>query len=255
MANPTYGFDNNSATNLYPSADSEVDLPLSVIPQRPAQFAFKQPQRRDSGNYAGSGGYTATYSQGQYGETLGDDYEPKSSGVIDWETRGPRVDDMRGAKWGVSSGSKTGHMSDDEDESEETVVSVSTPHTALPPALPPPPPPSNMQHTQIPLPTSSSVLLNPYEIPQHPPRRTYQLSDPPVVNHTPIPSDSTYPYPPSLHSQTGYAQTDFLPPHSQASTVYSHGSEGIQVTYDSQHPPLSGQVHPMDPSNPTGPPY
>ena len=247
MANPAYGFDNNSATNLYPSADSEVDLPLSVIPQKPVQFAFNPPHRQNSGNYAGSGGYTPAYTQGQYGETMDVDYEDKGGGGVEWETRGPRVDDMRGAKWGGASRSKTGHTSDDEDESEEG-VSVSTSRPSLPPALPPPPSSPNTQRPQILL-STNPVLQNPYDPSvQQPTRRTYQLSDPPVVSHTPLPSDSTYAPPPSLYPPAGYAQTDILSSHSQSPTVQSHVLEGSQVSYDSQYP-LSGQGHTIEPSN------
>jgi len=261
MANTTYGFDNNSATNLYPSANSEVDLPLSVIPQRPANFAFNQPQRQQSGNYAGSGGYTPTYAQGQYGETLDVDFERK--GTEGWELRDARVDDMRGAKWGgAAGGSKTGHITDDEDDSEESIVTVSPSHPSLPPALPPPPPPPpTTQHLQSPPFVASSAMQNPFEVPaqqqqqqqqqQQHPRRAYQLSDPPVVAHSPLPSDSSYIYPPSLYPESGYAQTSVLPPHSQEPTGYSHGPEGSQVGYDSQYLPSGQARYPLDPTGPS----
>lgn len=242
MANPVYGMDNDSATNLYPAADSEAELPLSVMPQRPAQFAFN-PQRQNSGNYAGYGGYTPSYTQGQYGETLNGDDERKSTEILGWETRAARID-MRGAKWGNSGGSKKDHASDDEDESEESTI--------LPPALHPPPPPP-----QLALPsTNTSAVLNPLETSslQQPPRHVYELSDPPVTNHTPLPSASTNAYAPSLHPPSGYAQSDVFPPQYSAPSVYSHGADGSQASYDSHYPSGSqsgGGRHGVQPTDTT----
>jgi hypothetical protein len=231
IGNPIYGEDNGSATSLYAPADSEVELPLSVMPQRPARFAFTKPQRQNSGNYAGEGGYMPSYAQGQYGETLDVGEERKSTDIVGWETRGPRVEDMRGARWGVAGGRKDGHASDDEESEEATVTSH-----PIPPALPPPPAgPTSRQPQQAPLLASPNL----YET-TAPPRHAYDISDPPVTQHTPLPSSSTSQYAPSLNPPPGYAQTDILTSHSQGpSAAYSYESSRDASSMNDQVPPFT----------------
>ena len=227
-----YGMENASVPTLY-QQDSEADLPLSVTPQRPAQFAFNQPQRSGSGNYAGYGGYTAPYAQGPYGEALDPDDVRKST-EVGWETRGARVADMRGAKWGAAPGVRhPGHGSDDEDDGESSIT-ITAEDPVIPPALPPP------AAYRQPATATTGALPNPHDA-QQPPRHVYQLSDPPVAHHTPLPSESTAAsYPPS--SGRGYAQTDVEPEPER----YAHSAQPTDASYDSQYP-LGGHVaHPTD---------
>ena len=130
MSSPVYGAENNSASNLYSNAESGPELPLSVMPQRPRQFSFTKPLQEDSNSFVGQGGYVPKYD------------EPKHTEVVGWETRGPRVDDMRdSSKWAAAGGGKAGEAFDDGDSSEGMSASHHTP-TLRPP---PPPPPTDRQ--------------------------------------------------------------------------------------------------------------
>ena len=140
MSSPVYGAENNSASNLYSNADSRSELPLSVMPQRPRQFSFTKPLREDSNNLVGQGGYIPKYDA------------PKHTEVVGWETRGPRVDDMRDSKWG-NAGGKAGEAIDDGDSSEGTSASHHTPTLR-----PPPPPPTDRQRQPPPF-----LPPNPFE--------------------------------------------------------------------------------------------
>jgi len=227
MDGPVFS-DNTSTALLHPSP-SENDLPLSVTPLRPGgQVSFTPPPRPGSGHNMGYGGYTSTFMQGRYGEPLD---ERKSMDAVGWESQKPRVADLRGDQWKVTSSPLNQPAPNNGSRSTNPYPpgarTPETPGTYHPTALKPAPrvlqnpfDDANSPDAQHPPRSLSQELQSgpaPASAPAPTTRRNFQLSDSLVSQHAPLPSEISQEYqapqyPPGDHTHDPSAlPTPFAP--------------------------------------------